>query len=156
MPEVQLTKGYVAILDEEDADLLQHRYWATENGPRHVYAQRNLPGRRKTYLHRDVGERIYGGPIPKGWVVDHINGDTLDHRRANLRVIPHKANIWNQREASPRSQSGVIGVRLKKGKWQAYICEGLKMRTLGSFETMEEAREARLAAEDQRRQSLAA
>lgn len=158
MLEVPLTKGYVALIDDEDADLLANRYWATENGPRHVYAQRAVPaaeGGGKVHLHREVAERAFG-PIPKGKVVDHINHDTLDTRRANLRVIPHRANIWHQNGAGRDSKSGVRGVRFRKGRWQAYICEGLKMFTLGTFDTIEEARDARLAAEAARLEKLAA
>lgn len=160
MPTITLTKGYVAEVDDEDADLLANRYWATENGRNHVYAQRTRgggPPYRKTYLHRDVAERM-DGPIPAGFDVDHIDGDTLNCRRSNIRVVSHKANIWNQRQASKNSRSGVLGVRFRadRGTWSAYIVTGSKMRHLGTFATMEEARAARLAAERERELSVAA
>lgn len=160
MPTIKLTKGYEAQIDELDADLLAHRWWASVNGPKHIYAQRYRGktdrGYEKIHLHREIGQRIMGGPIPSGMVVDHINGDTLDNRRDNLRVVPHHVNTWNQVRAGRDSHSGVVGVRLHRNRWQAYICTGHKMRALGSFDTMEEARAARLAAERERMLSAAA
>lgn len=158
-----LTQGLVAHIDEEDADLLQHRWWASGTGHGHVYAQRSVPRLHtaakvragKKFLHREIAERIHG-PIPKGHVADHIDGDTMNNRRQNLRVVPHTVNTWNQHRASRTSKSGIIGVRLHRGRWQAYICEGRKMRVLGTFDTADEARAARLRAEADRMAAVAA
>lgn len=148
MIRIEMKKGHVALIDEIDADLASHRYWASINGPRHIYAQRQGAVRRKIYLHREIGERISGGPILPGFVVDHINGDTLNCTRENLRVVTHKRNIWNQKAPS-KSRSGIIGVwqDSRTGRWRAYICEGHKHFALGSYATPEEAQAARRAAE---------
>lgn len=160
MIKIPLTKGYEAVIDDEDADLLAYRYWATSSSENHVYAQRHIRHGTRSYtkrhLHRDVAERALG-PIPKGHDVDHINHDTLDNRRSNLRCVPHQVNIWNRRAANKNSVSGIPGVRYRptRGKWQAYICHGLKMISLGSFSTMEEARAARQTAEAERHSTWA-
>lgn len=151
MITMPLTKGQSAVIDDEDADLLTHSYWACETTPGRFYAKRHTRvGTRRysgRYLHRDVAERAYG-PIPKGMDVDHINHDTLDCRRENLRVVPRRVNVWNQNGAGKDSRSGIRGVRqTKAGRWVAYICEGRKMKHLGTFDEPEAAQAARLAAE---------
>lgn len=149
MATITLTKGYVAVVDDEDADLSDTGFYATINSLKgHVYAKRTVIGsrpKRCEYLHRLIAARM--GPIPDGYVVDHIDGDTLNCRRANLRAVTHKTNIWNRSAANKNSRSGVPGVRFrpKTGKWQAYVCPGGKMKTVGTFPTMEDARVAREA-----------
>lgn len=154
MATIQLTKGYVALVDEEDADLAKHRWRAIVDDERLIYARRHLPaGSEKTYaaLHREVAERACG-PIPPGMVVDHINGDTLDNRRANLRITTDQHNRWNRHRAYRNSSSGIVGVvfRPEMGKWRARISIDGKNRGLGHFDTLEEALAARRAAEAER------
>jgi hypothetical protein len=165
MPEIQLNRGLVVLIDDEDADLARHRWWASSAGVgKHYYAQRNVPRLQtaakiragKKHLHREIGERVHGAPIPKGYVIDHINGDTMDNRRANLRVVSLTVNTWNQHRASRRSATGAIGVQVRDGKFRAYICTGYRKRHLGTFDTVEEASAARLAAEAERWERAAA
>jgi len=49
-------------------------------------------------------------------VIDHINGDKLDNRRANLRSVTQKKNVWN-RHHPPMSASGFYSVYRKRNKW---------------------------------------
>ena len=64
-------------------------------------------------------------------VVDHINGDTLDNRRENLRVVTKSDNLRN-RKFGPSNKSGLRGVIKTKYGWRAKI-------HLGTFNTKEEA-----------------
>jgi hypothetical protein len=72
---------------------------------------------------------------PKGLVVDHINGDTLDNRRSNLRLCTHAQNIRNRR-VSKHSQSGLKGVEYdrKRKVWCARIAAFGNRIYLGSFD----------------------
>ena len=78
--------------------------------------------------------------------IDHINGDTLDNRRSNLRFITKQHNAVNRR--------GTKGYYLNKEKyrqnkpWFAYIFVNGKQIWLGSFKTELEAKEARSVAEN--------
>lgn len=67
--------------------------------------------------------------------VDHINGDGLDNRDENLRIVTHSENMRNKK-ANVITKSGVKGIYAKNGRYQAYIC-------LGTFDTLEEAKEIR-------------
>jgi hypothetical protein len=71
-------------------------------------------------------------------IVDHVNGDTTDNRRENLRLCSHTQNMQN-RKVSRSNRSGFKGIYPDKGRWRAEIqANGIKHR-LGSFETPEAA-----------------
>ena len=89
------------------------------------------------------------GEMPKGQV-DHINGNRSDNRWDNLRDVPKLTNALNQKR-HVTNKSGIAGVRFAAhvNKWVAYIGHENKMHHLGVFGTIEEAAEARWAAEEQ-------
>jgi len=101
----------------------------------------------KTYIHRLVWlmEHGYWPKQP----IDHINGDPLDNRVENLRMVDYKAN--NQNLAVYRNNtSGYMGVeRLPNGKYRARITVDGKRIHLGMYFTKEAAAEARQLAEKQ-------
>ena len=72
---------------------------------------------KQTSLHRMVMGLTRGD----GKHVDHINGDKLDNRRCNLRIITHKQNMFNRRFKRV-AKSGYRGVqKTLSGRWRAYI-----------------------------------
>ena len=83
--------------------------------------------------------------------VDHINGNTLDNRKSNLRICTKIENA--QHAIKPRSDNstGAVGVALKKAgkknKYRAYITVNKKTISLGVYDTFENAVRARLEAE---------
>jgi hypothetical protein len=79
--------------------------------------------RQRVFAHR-VAWAIYYGHEPN--VIDHINGDRLDNRIANLRNGTQSQNCRNQK-LSQRNRSGFIGVfwAANAGKWRAQMrCDG--------------------------------
>lgn len=80
--------------------------------------------------------------------IDHINGDRADNRIVNLRDVPHRINLQNRRKAQKNSASGVIGVhKVPSGRWKAIIQAPTGKIHIGTFDTLEQASEARLAAQ---------
>ena len=77
----------------------------------------------------------------KNYVVDHINGDTNDNRKCNLRICTQRQNSMN------RHYDKVMGVWEENGKWKARIKTRQKLLQLGIFDTEEEAIKARKDAE---------
>jgi hypothetical protein len=87
------------------------------------------------------------GVNPEG-DLDHINGNGLDNRIENLRVVTPLENQRN-RKLNKNNKSGTLGVRYRKDKckWIAYIKYNHKSVSLGSFKTKDEAIKARKQAE---------
>lgn len=79
--------------------------------------------------------------------IDHINGVRHDNRICNLRSVTSTENLQAHRKARTDSTSGLLGAcyRNDNGKWQARIqCNG-KQKSLGQFDSPEEAHAAYLA-----------
>ncbi len=85
---------------------------------------------------------------PKGYVVDHINGNKLDNRRSNLRIVKHSTNIRNGR-IRRNNKSGTQGVNYHRARnqWRAYIMVNYKHINLGWFDNREDAIKARAEGE---------
>lgn len=83
-----------------------------------------------TVLHRAVVGAT------RGQIVDHINGDTLDNRRANLRICSSLENTRNARKRGGGTSSIYKGVSWWKNisKWGAYIRVKGKLVILGYFD----------------------
>lgn len=78
---------------------------------------------------------------PPGMVVDHINGDIGDNRKANLRIVPHAHNIQNRTRLSKANTSGYRGVRWKSDsrKWVGESQVDGVRTYLGSFASAKDA-----------------
>jgi hypothetical protein len=86
---------------------------------------------------------------PKDMCVDHINGNTLDNRKNNLRICTNRENISNRTKLGTNNTSGILGVRFdnRRNKWYADIQYKGKCIFLGYFNIKEDAIKARIDAE---------
>ncbi len=73
---------------------------------------------------------------PPDLLIDHINHNGLDNRRANLRFATVRQNNWNNRRKKAKG-SRFRGVTRDKrtGRWQAFIYHNDKSIHLGYFDT---------------------
>lgn len=96
----------------------------------------------KVLLHRFLTD------APADLEVDHINWNTLDNRRANLRTVTSAQNNQNRSGAMCDSRSGVRNVRWLGwlGKYNVRITVNGHAYDVGYFATLEEADEAAIAA----------
>jgi hypothetical protein len=114
---IPLADGRTSLIDAEDYPLVKAYPWAT-SGHRYVRTRHYFGGKVYSLLmHRIVMMLPHEGER----VVDHINHDSLDNRKANLRVCTHQQNIFNS-PISRASTSGVKGVwRNGKYRWTANV-----------------------------------
>lgn len=99
----------------------------------------------RLHLHRVVMKLKHNDPMEP----DHINGNGLDNRKDNLRIVTRAENNFNKR-LQTNNKSGIVGVfrRNPTGPWQAGIKINGKNIYLGNFYYKADAIEARSKAED--------
>jgi hypothetical protein len=126
MKEIKLSCGRVTRVDDEDFELLSQWQWYLRGGK---YVGRS----------RRIGESWYSEEVrlhrvitnaPKGLVVDHINHDTLDNRRSNLRVCTYSQNLCNR--GAEKGKAGFKGVYVAGRKYRSIIRNGGRLIFLGS------------------------
>lgn len=115
------------------------------------YAYYSLPYQGRSGAHAATLHSLLIGSL-KGHHADHINGDKLDNRRANLRLVPIMLNHANRHVLNRNNTSGHRGVvfaaRSSASRpWRAQIGVDRKGISIGYFATKDEAIEARRAAE---------
>jgi hypothetical protein len=137
--EITMSCGRVALVDAADLAELSKLKWSfgrcgTKSGG-YAYAYVGGAGYRKAAMHR-----LILGAVP-GQLVDHINGDGLDNRRANLRFATKSQNSANSHKAS-KSACGFRGVHRRHRRFRAYIQKDGRQRFIGSYATAEEAARA--------------
>lgn len=120
------------LIDDEDWPLVsQYQWWAVnQHGTIYII-------NRALKLHRVIMD------APNGYSVDHINGNTLDNRKGNLRICLNKDNVKNSKRPH-NNTSGVKGVCWDKNrsKWMAKIKVDQRTINLGRYNDIEEANKA--------------
>lgn len=117
---INLLNGLQALVDEDDLPRISRHVWNS------VIVEKRYPDRKYVYS-RIEGRAVYLHRFilcpPKGLMVDHRNGNTLDNRRANLRLATSVQNSANSNP--PRGRSGFRGVKLlRSGRFAATISSG--------------------------------
>lgn len=78
---------------------------------------------------------------PINMVVDHINHDTMDNRRENLRIVTPGENSWNRRGSDVDSKTGIRNVYYDPAREKYCVCFRINGRNIhkGGFATLGEA-----------------
>jgi AP2-like factor (euAP2 lineage) len=136
MKEIQLTKGYVALVDDEDFERVNQFKWCADVHPHTVYGTRSVrtPEGKKTTqsLHRFVS-----GVTDPETEVDHKDHNGLNCQRYNLRPCTHQQNLCSRQKLKGVSQ--FKGVSWDYNKWRAEIKLNGKTVVLGRYVSENEA-----------------
>jgi hypothetical protein len=133
MIEVPVGHGKVAIVDDEDIDLLHCHCWNLAK----KYPCASWQG-KTIYLHVEIAKRKFNREIPDQ--VDHEDRNPLNCRRYNLRLATNSENKMNK-DTAYLSSTGYKGVHYRKelDKYVAKIWNNDKQYHLGCFRTAQEA-----------------
>lgn len=130
-------KGRQALVDDADYEWLNGYRWHCDPKGYAMRSQktgRTPSGVESFRMHREIMN------APKDMQVDHINGDTLDNRRGNLRLATPEQNARNagSRRGSRSKYKGVTWDRTMQ-MWRSKIREGEGDKYLGDYLTQAEA-----------------
>ena len=135
------TRDEFFYIDLEDYEKVSQYTWFYCDG--YALADKRINGKvKKIKMHQLVTNFQYE-------ICDHMDRNTLNNRKSNLRPATHAQNMWNFTRKFP-TKSGIIGVsppQPRGKKWKAYIGVNGESITLGYFLEKEDAIIARLKAE---------
>ncbi len=126
MKEIILTRGYKAIVDDEDYDFLNQWNWhISKNHNNAYYAVRWVKSGQKQYkirMHNEIVINKMNLEIPPKHIVDHIDRKGLHNWHDNLRVVTRSIQNLNK-NIRKDNISGVRGVSIDNrcGKYTAYF-----------------------------------
>lgn len=109
----EMPNGYIATKKSREL-----KPYKTKSGYMRVSLQE-----RFIFVHRIVYLAYYG-EIPEGLFIDHINGNRLDNRPCNLRLVTKSENAMNRQGPNKNNKCGKRGVYFNKryGKWAFSVC----------------------------------
>ena len=142
---IPLTQGLEALIDEQDVSLVNEYKWYANTVHKNSTKSYTYPcshpyGRANAYVYL---HRFIMSP-KKGDVIDHLNGNTLDNRRSNMRICSTRENCCNR---SAHRDGRLVGTcKTKDGTYFARIKISNKTKYLGTFKTEHEAHQAYLEA----------
>lgn len=138
--EIPLTQGIVALIDDEDFDLVSQFDWYARKHRRTYYATRNNPGPPR---HSEQMHRLILGLPRFGPEADHIDGVGYHNWKANLRIVTDEQNSQNKRKPKLDAASMWKGVSRTGPQctlpWRARISIDKKLIEIGHFASEEAA-----------------
>ncbi len=136
--KIEVSKGLCALVDDDDYEELNQYKWHACKCKNTFYVNRtvSIPTKETISMHRFITN------AQKGQLVDHINGDGLDNRRANLRICTRSENGQNISSVSGKSRFKGVYFHKKNRNWVAEYRKNGKKYHLGCFTNEDDAARA--------------
>ena len=129
-----------------DANMVVDADWFNNHKAGVIYAYKDNGGKLYATFMDEAGKakRVHRDIVSSDEMVDHINGDTLDNRRCNLRPCTNQQNQFNAARRKD-NKSGRKGVYFQKDikRWIAYGRINGKRIHIGCFKSYDCACKAR-------------
>ena len=138
MKEIKLTTGQCAIVDGKDFEWLNQWKWYAVKTKYQFYAGRTLilvGEQTMQFMHRLILS------AEKGEEVDHINRNSLDNRRENIKICTRSENNRNRQVFGTSKYRGVCWNKGSK-KWASYLVTEYEKFYLGLFKEEKDASDA--------------
>lgn len=134
MKEIQLTRGFVTLVDDEDYEKIKPFKWgiSSKDNGRAIAVQARVNG-KNTYLHRFIMNP------EDDLVVDHIDRNPLNNQRSNLRICTRSENQRNRTRRAETSKYKGVHKRKGTNRFEAYIKLNKKRIHIGCFGSEVEA-----------------
>lgn len=130
--EIPLTQDQVTLVDDDDYGWLSRYKWCAHGDGRDWYAARKMNG-KIIFMSRVILQPTVD------LLVDHVNHNTLDNRRSNLRIATRSQNRMNSRPCSWKKYKGTS----RNGcRYRAIIYVNGKNKHLGTYDAEDEAARA--------------
>ena len=132
MKQIPLTRGKVALVDDDDFEELNQYKWYVHNEHGYFYAARGMlvEGKVKTIrMHRQIMNAF------DAILIDHKDGNGLNNQRYNIRVCTYAENAYNQKIKKHSSIFKGVGWREVRKRWRASIRFNDKLKELGLFKS---------------------
>jgi len=131
---LEIANGIITQIDDEDYDILNQYKWYCNNG----YVVRSITNVGKTPRQIKISMHRFIMQAPKNVLIDHIDRNTLNNCKNNLRVATHSINGLNRKDNSLR-----VYWHSTANKWITNLPGG---KHIGYFNTKEEAEQASVSA----------
>jgi len=140
---IPLTQGKVAVVDFDDFELVRGFTWRVSNVERRFYVSRSIF--KKNLNGSPVGSSVRMHIHIMGALrIDHRNGNGLDNRRCNLRILTpgQNARSFHHRNAKYLSRFRGVCRTTNKERWRVQIRFNYKREHLGVYDSEIEAARA--------------
>lgn len=138
--KILFKSGDIGLIDTEDLDKVKKHYWNFNKTKRYIYSYTSKNEFLHSYIMNDRN-------------IDHINRNTLDNRKQNLRSVTHQQNCWNRGVRKDKNEKiKIIGVYQRKNSFVAEIKKTDKNKTMirktKTFKNINDAILCRFSLED--------
>lgn len=121
------------IIDDDDYEKVKKYSLSLSSHRGEIYVKTSKINGKRLLLHRLITS------CPDDMIVDHINHNTLDNRKENLRICTHAENSRNRKINKYKNCSQYKGVYEAGNRYKASIRVDGKQKVLGYFDTEEKA-----------------